>query len=360
MKYWIWLSHLKGVGPVMQKRLLEKYGSPKGVYDAELSSLLSVQGIGKHLAEQIVSGRSFDEALKIIELMNKKGCKVLTIDNALYPKSVAMQTSSPIVFYYKGEIIPHEKRVGVVGSRRCSQYGRQVALEAGQWLGENGYAVISGMAKGIDGYAHIGCLKASGYTMAFLGTGIDICYPKEHTGLMEKIIERGAVISEYPPGTKGRAEFFPRRNYHISSWSNQLLVVEASENSGALITANIAKSQDREVYAVPSDIYRKTGLGCNQLIMNGAKIYMRPESFLAKDIKSTSVELISNKHKVERSKLSDYTEFEQQLIHLLEDRKLVVQEIAALVNMSQSEIYQHLSFLEIKGAITCISGRYTS
>lgn len=355
MKYWIWLSRLKGVGPIIQKRLLERFCNPESVFNADRYSLLKVEGIGESTAENIVSSKSLDDSMRILDNLNKIDGRVLTLNDDLYPKGAASMIYSPVVLYYKGEIKSNLDGIGIVGSRRCSQYGKRVALEAGQWFGKYGYAVISGMAKGIDGYAHTGCLKASGYTIAFLGTGIDICYPKEHIGLMKRIIENGAVVSEYPPGTTGRPEFFPRRNYHISSWSKKLLVVEASEKSGALITADIAKRQGRDVFAAPSQIYSKTGFGTNMLINNGAKLYTDPKCIVGSDEKKYSEQLIK---KIETEEKKDITEIERKILDIIGDSKLAVNEISKLVEINQVELSQHLAELELKGSLNCISGRY--
>jgi DNA processing protein len=358
MKYWIWLSRLKGTGPVLQKRLLKHFASPKGVYEADMGELIEVDGVGKGIAENIVSSRSFEDSLRIMDSLDRIGGRILTIEDDCYPRSAAQVDGAPVVLYYRGEIRKGLKGIGIVGSRRCSQYGKRVALEVGRFLGENGYAVISGMAKGIDGYAHIGCINAGGYTIAFLGTGLDVCYPREHGDLMEKIVEKGAVVSEYPPCTPGRAEYFPRRNYHISSWSERLLVVEASERSGALITARHAREQGREVFAVPSGIYSATGRGTNKLISEGASIYTGTGSIVDKYQQEDS-ELVTKKKVIMQDMICDnLDEMEKKIIDSIGDKRLQIQEISDRLKIGQVELSQCLTEMELEGLVGCVSGRY--
>lgn len=355
MKYWVWLSQLKGLGSVLQKRMIEYFKSPEGVYNSDMDELLKVEGIGKKLAESIYSSKSLEDAIRILDDLDKLNAHVLTILDDKYPQYAANEPYAPLVVYYKGNIRDEINGIGVVGSRRCSQYGKRAALEAGGYLGDKGYGVISGMAKGIDGYAHTGCIKAKGYTIAFLGTAIDRCYPGEHSELMDRIIENGAVVSEYPPGRKGRAEYFPRRNYLISSWSKKLLVVEASERSGALITAGIARKQGKEVFAAPSSIYSRTGVGSNRLISEGAKIYTGPGCIVDKIDGFEAKEGIT----VDKNmKISDLTQIEIKILDAIGDQRLFIQQISEKAGINQIEISQYLAELELRGVINCLSGRY--
>ncbi|WP_461207864.1 DNA-processing protein DprA [Clostridium sp. DL1XJH146] len=268
--FWIWLSKIKGVGPILSRNLLKVFQKPSNIYSAEKDELLRVQGIGKETARRIYEGKDLAYSESILENCVKKNIKILTIEDTFYPKEVKEISESPIVLYYRGNLIAKSIGIGIVGSRRCTSYGKRVAVETAQFLAQNNIPVISGMAKGIDSYSHTACLKENGYTIAVLGNGVDICYPKEHIDLMEKIIDNGAVISEYSPGTKPDALRFPKRNRIISAFSKRLLVVEASEKSGALITASYSKKYKREIYAVPNNIYSIQSKGTNELIYNGA------------------------------------------------------------------------------------------
>ena len=267
VEYWLWLWTVKGIGPVTGKHLLTRFGRPQAIYAAAESDLLSIPGIGKATAATLRSERSLEKAHHILAECERAEIKILTSDNPLYPKSAKLAGNAPFLLFYKGEIRKDFHSVAIVGSRRCSEYGKEITMQTASFLARQGIAVISGMAKGIDGYAHTASLKAGGYTIAFMGCGLDICYPAEHSDLMKALISRGAVISEYPPGTAARAEHFPTRNRLISSWSDKILVIEAAEKSGALITADFAGEQDKDVFVLPSDVSRTTGKGSNKLFV---------------------------------------------------------------------------------------------
>ena len=205
MLYWIWLTQIKGVGPKRQRLLLGKFNTPENIYRASFKELLQCPGIGNSTAKSIIEERSLEKAKTILDSVNDLNIKLLSLDDSLYPPEAKAIEEMPILLYYKGNLVENSMGVAIVGSRRCSEYGKNVVHEAATYLAKENIAVISGMAKGIDGYAHTSSIKAEGYTIAVLGNGLDICYPPEHIELMEKIIENGVVISEYPPGEIGRA-----------------------------------------------------------------------------------------------------------------------------------------------------------
>ena len=283
MEYWVWLSQMKGVGARSQRKLLEHFMTPRAVYEASEEELRKVPGIGNVLSDNILSARSLADAYDVLEKAHQKGINILTYSDPMYPDCVKTAFDAPAVLYYKGKF--HQDMVGVaiVGSRRCSEYGKRIAVEAAGHLANNGVSVISGMAKGVDGYAHVSCIKSGGFPVAFLGSGLDVVYPKEHQPLMEGIVAHGVAISEYPPGTKARPEHFPQRNRLISAFSRKILVAEAGENSGALITAEHGKKMGREVFAPPHSIYGGQGKGCNQLLQQGATLYLAPEQLTNQD-----------------------------------------------------------------------------
>lgn len=227
--YWIWLSHLKGIGPVTIRNLVDGFGSPKAVYDADLDELQSIPGLKVGIIEILLSQRSLDTAKRVQEKMRTFNIDLLAYEDLRFPSYLNQFSGLPAVLYFRGDLREPMSSVGIVGSRRCTAYGKEVAAEAAAHLGKSGVTVISGMAKGIDSYAHTACLKAGGYTLAFVANGVDICYPSEHQTLMEEIVDKGAVISSYPPGTRPRQEFFPYRNKLMAAWGNKLLVVEAAE-----------------------------------------------------------------------------------------------------------------------------------
>ncbi|OPJ65078.1 DNA-processing protein DprA [Clostridium oryzae] len=272
--YWVAVNEIKGIGSITFRKLLQKLKTPKHILYAPASALKEIEDIGEKTANLIIDSRrsSLEKAKRIIADCQKKNINVLTIKSKLYPYEVKQLKDAPVILYYSGNIRKNIFGIGIVGSRRCSDYGKRVTKEAAEFLAESGVAVISGMAKGTDGYAHSACINANGYTAAFLGSGIDICYPIEHLKLMEKIKETGVLISEYAPGVKPQATNFPKRNRLIAAFSKKLLVIEAGENSGALITASYAKKYGRQIYAVPNNIYDKQSIGSNKLILDGDDI----------------------------------------------------------------------------------------
>lgn len=283
--YWLWLSMLPGVGAQLQKKLLQRFGSPADVYHAGEGELLNMEGMGKTLTKRVLAARSLEEASRVQEKVRRCGALLLVFSDPLYPFMVKELPHSPAVLYYRGTIREQSCGVGIVGARRCTAYGKEVARQAATFLAKQGIPVISGMARGIDSYANTACLQAGGYTLAFLGHGVDLCFPADHRELMEAIVAQGAVISAYPPGTEAHPGFFPERNYLISAWSYRLLVVEAAKKSGSLITARLAKEQGRPVLAVPDSIYKRESAGTNSLIAAGeAYLYLHPSQLLPETV----------------------------------------------------------------------------
>lgn len=202
----------------------------------------------------------------------KDKIRIIDIGDRAYPQALREIPDPPEKLYCLGDVrLLNKPSLAIVGSRKCSEYGRQTALKIGKEAGKNNLVVVSGMASGIDSFGHMGALQAGGKTVAVMGCGVDICYPKENRKLYEQIINEGLVVSELPPGTEPMPYTFPQRNRIISGISSATVVVEAGINSGALITAERAVSQGREVFAVPGNISSQYSLGTNKLIMDGAR-----------------------------------------------------------------------------------------
>ncbi|NMA87166.1 MAG: DNA-protecting protein DprA [Tissierellia bacterium] len=354
MLYWIWLSQIKGVGPKRQRLLLEKFNTPDKIYNASLEDLMECPSIGRAIAKNIVAERSLERAKTILDNANSSNIKILTLDNPLYPQKSKDIEEMPILLYYKGKLVENSMGVAIVGSRRCSGYGKIVVHEAATYLAEENITVVSGMAKGIDGYAHTSCIKAEGYTIAVLGNGLDICYPPEHIELMEKIIENGAIISEYPPGTRPNPKYFPRRNLIISAWAYKILVIEAGAKSGSLITANFGRDHGREILAVPDNIYSTESKGSNDLIHNGAEIYLHKEQLL-----------IENRYKVAENRHFDKSpthsnnldELEKAIMKILTKGPSTLEEISVLVDMDTMNLLGKLSIMELEGKVVVQGSR---
>ena len=275
LKYWLWLTTAPGLSNRTKLLLLEHFSSPEDVYYAQPDELCLVEGVTKQQA-QVLADKSLTRAETVLADCAKDGQFIVTMDDAAYPGRLRDMYDPPVVLYGKGSmpLFDEEAAVAVVGTRKCTPYGTGAASQLGYELARQGGLVVSGLAKGIDGAAHQGALRAGGFTAAVLGGGVDVIYPPENRRLYEDIAATGVLLSEYPPGTEPKGSHFPVRNRIISGLSLGVLVVEAPERSGALITANTALEQGRDVFAVPGPINADTSRGCNQLIRDGAGLVM--------------------------------------------------------------------------------------
>jgi len=346
--YYLWLNGINGIGPVTAKSLLNKFKTSQNVYNANLEELLQIQGIGKEIATKITRAKDLTKAKDILELCKSKEINITVIDDEIFPNNIKDYIDVPILLYYKGTLRKDLKGVAIVGARRCTEYAKKVAVEAAEYVAKNGSTVISGMAMGIDSYAHTSCIKADGFTVAVLGCSIDICYPKEHSELMKKIIETGVVISEYPPNTSPKPEYFPKRNRIIAALSSKVLIVEAGEKSGALITAKYAQKYKKEIYVLPGEIYSSAFKGSNKLISEGAQIYLTHRQLLNK-------ELIIDKKAINVSEQSD---LEKKVLNLLEDKNLAIDEIANILKINTGSLTEVLFSLEVNSKIRNINGNW--
>lgn len=247
MEYWIWLSGLPYIGPITVNRLLEHFGHPLRVYHADAAEFRHIKGMTQRQVQSMIENRSLDRARRIMEDCDRNHISILLKNDVRYPKRAKSLEDAPAVLYYKGALRELQESVAIVGARRCTQEEKNQAVILAQQCVEKNQTVISGMAKGIDSYAHTACLKAGGYTVAILGNGLDICYPSEHNKLMECIAEKGLMLSEYPPGTRPTQYAFPRRNRLISAWSERIIVIAPGKGSGALITAEYGRKYGRAV-----------------------------------------------------------------------------------------------------------------
>lgn len=277
-RYAYWLACVPGVGSRTIAQLLKYCGSARQVYGMPRDSLLKIYGIGERTAERICESKKGWDLDGAWERLRERGISFVCAQEEAYPGRLRTIYDPPYALYYIGALPQEtEKTVGIVGARACSAYGKGVALATGKCLAANRVAVVSGMARGIDGYAHKGALDGGGRTYAVLGSGIDVVYPPEHTALYRSIAACGGVISEYPPGMQPLPGFFPARNRIIAAFSDTVLVVEAREKSGSLITADLALEQGKDIYAVPGRVIDPLCAGCNRLIHQGAGIFLSPQ-----------------------------------------------------------------------------------
>lgn len=278
--YWIWLSLIPNLGSIKKQRLLQSFKTPEKIFLASKEELLKVEGIGEKIANEILDNNIRKSVKSHITYMEKNNIQFITIQDDEYPQILKEIYDYPISLYVKGNAkILNSKSIAIVGCRDATIYGQNSAKYFGYNLAKEGICVVSGLAKGIDSYAHIGALGASGKsdsngkTIAVLGNGLDMIYPQENIELANMIIEKGgAIISEYPLGTKPDKMNFPARNRIVSGMSKGVLVVEAKEKSGTLITVDFALEQGRDVFVVPGNINSVHSVGTNRLIKEGARL----------------------------------------------------------------------------------------
>src|SRR5499427_5357996 len=275
MKDWIALNMTPGIGPRVTARLLEHFGSAEAIFDAPRRELALLR-LSPETIESIAGRELHERAEQEIEKVRKIGGDILVLDDGVYPALLRETYDPPVTLYVKGawDECLERPTVAIVGSRRCSTYGQNAALMLARELAQRGVTIISGLARGIDASAHRGALEAGGRTVGVMGTGLDQIYPRDHQKLADDILKNGgALVTQFPLGTPPVSENFPYRNRVISGLSLGVVVVEAAENSGSLITARLAMEQNREVFAVPGNITSRNSFGTNYLIKGaGAKL----------------------------------------------------------------------------------------
>jgi DNA processing protein len=270
--YWLAMVRVEGLGVRSAHRLIERFGSPQAAFMASLTELES-SGLPAPVCQAVFAQRGLKEAEQEIAAAEKHDCQLITYASEKYPPLLRQIPDPPLVLYVRGRVgVLSEHAIAMVGTRRPTTYGLQVARRLAHDLAERQVVITSGMARGIDSAAHHGALEAQGKTVAVQGRGMDAVYPSENKRLAEKIAESGAVISEFPIGTGPTPENFPIRNRIISGLSLGAVIVEAAEYSGSLITARLALDQNREVFAVPGNITSAQSFGPNHLIKQGAKL----------------------------------------------------------------------------------------
>ena len=352
------LNLVMDIGSIRLKKLLEFFGAPQNILTASREKLTAVGGIGEAIASRIVSldkkdiDREFD-------LSCKDDLKILTVTSPEYPSNLKFIIDPPIVLYVKGEILPRDNlAIAMVGSRRPSLYGLSCAEKFSADLASYDFSVISGMARGIDTAAHKGALKAKGRTIAVIGSGLRNIYPQENQDLAKQIALNGAVISEFPIDAAPLKQNFPRRNRLISGLSLGVLVVEACRNSGALITADFALEQAREVFAIPGKVDSVSSFGTNFLIQQGAKLVSGIEDIL----EEFPFSLAGNNQKP----LAQDNNFQQPqqglscteelLYNIISTRAFSIDEFVQKTNKTPSEIFPALLSLQLKKKIRQIPG----
>ncbi len=363
LKYWVALKWVEGVGNVGFKSLLEAFGTPQKVFEAPLSMIKAVPGIGDKTARQIKAFKDWKKVEKELECADRTGVSIVTSQDPLYPSQLLNTYDYPAFLYVKGHLKEDDVNVAVVGSRTASTYGKFTTERLCRELVLRGITVISGLARGIDSAAHRGALSGKGRTIAVLGCGLDIVYPPENEKLFDEISLQGALISEFPFGTPPNAPNFPARNRIISGISLGVVVVEASEKSGSLITARIALEQGREVFAVPGSIDSSGSRGTNKLIKQGAKLIENVEDILEEILPQVTIapKLVKpdqrQKQPEDHQKILNLSsdlvlkETEKTVWQVLSQKPVHIDQIITSTGLTAHEVLGILLNLELQGLI---------
>ena len=349
-KYWIGFNLIKGIGAVRMQALIQYFGDLEVAWKASPIELAQA-GLGKKLIERVIQAREGVDLEMLWEKIQKQGIKILTWQDEAYPTRLKEIDQPPPVLYIRGDYLPDDLfAVAIVGTRRVTPYGRQITEELSAFLAANNITVISGLARGVDAIAHQTTLKSGGRSIGVLGSGVDKIYPPEHRGLAQQMMQRGAIISDYAPGTPPDASNFPPRNRIISGLSLAVVVIEAGETSGALITAEFAAEQGREIFAVPGSILAPQSKGTNKLIQNGA-LPLLSVSDLMQALDLTRM----GEHKAAR-KIIPADETEARLMNVLGSEPLHVDEIRNQSELPIEKVSAALALMELKGMVRQVGG----
>ncbi len=352
------LSLVSGVGPRMRGKLLARFGSPEAVFQAAPSDLQTIDGVGPKLCRAIVAARDAIDAESEIELCRTSGITILTEGSEAYPRPLSNLPDPPGVLFVRGSWQPSDSlAIAIVGSRHATHYGLQQAEKLAGGLARAGITIVSGLARGIDAAAHRGALAAGGRTIAVLASGVLNIYPPEHTELAQQVSEQGAVLSESPPRAEPLSGMFPQRNRIISGLSLGVLVVEAAERSGALITARHAMEQDRDVFAVPGPVTSRMSRGCHRLIRDGAKLVETVDDVLEElgplfEATPAQADGRAVHHPAELS----LNELEQQVLTAIQTEPTTIDAVIAAANLPAPQVLATVSVLEMRRLVRRLSG----
>jgi len=372
IRYWLALKFIDELGNIGFKNLIEIFGSPKAVFNASAGELSKVHRIAEKSARGI---NEFDDWQKVdreLELADKLNVSIISSKDSSYPKALLNIYDFPPVLYIKGDLSDDDINVAVIGSRMSSTYGKFMTERLCRELAFNGITIVSGMARGIDSAAHTGALSGKGRTIAVLGSGMDVIYPPENKKLFDKIWKSGAVITEFPFNTQPKGPHFPARNRIISGMSLGVVVVEATERSGSLITARLGLEQGKEVFAVPGSIDSPGSKGTHKLLKEGAKLVenihdileeILPQVEISRHEKKLKEEKLPQDRNIENKKLSnrpkgDHLHAEEMaILKMIGKRPIYVDNIITNSGYQSSEVLSILLSLELKGYVEQLPGK---
>ncbi|HVN53887.1 MAG TPA: DNA-processing protein DprA [Anaerolineaceae bacterium] len=348
--YWVGFNMVKGIGAVRVRALISAFGNLEAAWGATPQQLLTA-GLSVRIVENFLLMRKKVDLEATWEKIRQAQIEVVTWDDEDYPGRLKEIDQPPPLLYTRGGFQPEDEwAVAIVGTRRITPYGRQVAEDAGAFLARNKVTVVSGLARGVDATAHDAALKAGGRTIAVLGSGVDRIYPPENGRLAERIVAQGAVVSDYAPGTPPDAANFPPRNRIISGLSLATIVIEAGDESGALITATFAAEQGREVFAVPGNIFAPQSKGANRLIRDGARPLLKMEEIL-EALELTQV----SEHQAART-LIPADDSEAEILKVLGAELVHIDEIRAQLDLPIEKVSATLTMMELKGMVRQTGG----
>ena len=345
IKYWVGFNNIPGIGRVRVTQLENYFGNLENAWRASTGELRAsgVDSVGLKAITRYRPDISPDEEM---EKLGRYGITVLTCKDKNYPSRLKEIYDYPPVIYIRGALLLEDEWcLAVVGTRRASVYGKQVTEELVADLAQSKITIISGLARGIDTIAHKSALKSGGRSLAVFASGLDIVYPNDNARLARDIIEQGCIISEYPLGTRPRAENFPRRNRILSGLSMGVMVIEAGETSGAMITARMALEQNREVFAVPGSILSSTSRGTNRLIQEGAKL-VRDYQDILEELNLTTVT-----RQIEMKEILPETDTEVALLQLLGAEPTHIDEVCQNSGLTTATVSGTLAMMELKGLV---------
>jgi DNA processing protein len=359
---WLALTLTPGIAARLTARLLREFGTPEGVFRASLTALESCN-LPAPAAQAIYKKQFFWRAEKEVDAIRRIGCRVINCTEPEYPQSLLQIYDPPALLYVRGDAsILNMASLSIVGTRRPTVYGAQLAERMGRDLARRGLIVVSGLARGVDALSHKGATSVGGRAIGVLGTGIDVCYPKENRKLYEKVLERGAILSELPTGSHPAPENFPVRNRIVAGMPLGVVIVEGKQYSGSLITARLAMEFGREVFGVPGNVTQEMSFAPNLLIKQGAKLVTSAEDVIeelptpvraalvqAEEMQSEQLNLLAG---------NDLNPTEKKIYELLNATETKhIDEIVETTGLNSSEVLATLFDLEMKGIIRQLPGK---
>ncbi len=373
IKYWLALKFVDEIGNVGFKNLVDRFGSPQAVFQATEDQIIKVKTVNDRTARKIKKFNDWKRVDRELEKAETHAVSIITSKDDRYPRSLLNIYDFPPVLYVKGTLDVYDTNIAIIGSRRASTYGTFLTERLSRELAGEGITIVSGMARGIDSAAHRGALLGSGRTLAVLGSGIDVIYPPENAELYNKIAQRGAIVSEFPFESEPKGFHFPARNRIISGLSLGIVVVEATEKSGSLITARLGLEQGKEIFAVPGSIDAPGSRGTHKLLKEGAKLVenvhdileeIYPQIQLSKnpcgseDNQEVSIPVNNRQEIVSRQQsIKALRSEEQEILKIIKKAPMYIDNIIEISGYRSQDVLNILLYLELNGYIEQLSGK---